>query len=121
MTSAGALVDGLRTLKARKIAMVAPYMKPLTRLVAEYIEAEGIEVVDAIALEIPDNLEVGRRDPMALVEHLQGPEARWRRCAGAVVVRADAVACRDPGRREGVRPAGGVGRGLHDLPDAAEA
>jgi maleate isomerase len=42
-------------------------MKPLTRLVADYIEAEGIEVVDAIALEIPDNLEVGRRDPMALV------------------------------------------------------
>ena len=47
--------------------MVAPYLEPLTRLVAEYIEADGIEVVDAIALEIPDNLEVGRRDPMALV------------------------------------------------------
>ena len=68
VTSAGALVDGLKTLKARRIAMVAPYLKPLTGLVADYIEAEGIEVVDAIALEIPDNLEVGRRDPMALVE-----------------------------------------------------
>ena len=68
VTSAGALVDGLKTLNARKIALVAPYLKPLTQLVVEYIEAEGIEVVDAIALEIPDNLEVGRRDPMALVE-----------------------------------------------------
>lgn len=68
VTSAGALVEGLKVLKARKIAMIAPYMKPLTQLVAEYIEAEGIEVVDRIALEIPDNLEVGRRDPMALVE-----------------------------------------------------
>jgi maleate isomerase len=67
VTSAGALVEGLKALGARKIAMVAPYMKPLTQLVAEYIEAEGIEVVDAIALEIPDNVEVGRRDPMALV------------------------------------------------------
>ena len=66
VTSAGALVDGLKTLGAKRIAMVAPYMKPLTRMVAEYIEAEGIEVVDTIALEIPDNLEVGRRDPMAL-------------------------------------------------------
>jgi maleate isomerase len=66
VTSAGALVDGLKTLGAKRIAMVAPYMKPLTRMVAEYIEAEGIEVIDAIALEIPDNLEVGRRDPMAL-------------------------------------------------------
>src|SRR5688572_4294885 len=68
VTSAGALVDGLKTLKAKKIALVAPYMKPLTNIVCEYIEYEGIEVVDRIALEIPDNLEVGRRDPMALVE-----------------------------------------------------
>jgi maleate isomerase len=68
VTSAGALVEGLRTLKARRIAMIAPYMKPLTQIVADYIEAEGIEVADTIALEIPDNLEVGRRDPMALVD-----------------------------------------------------
>jgi maleate isomerase len=68
VTSAGALVDGLRVLGAKRIAMVAPYMKPLTKMVAEYIEHEGFEVADAIALEIPDNLEVGRRDPMALVE-----------------------------------------------------
>lgn len=68
VTSAGALVDGLRTLKVRKIAMVAPYLKPLTRLVADYLEAEGIEVIDSISLEIADNVEVGRRDPMALVE-----------------------------------------------------
>jgi maleate isomerase len=67
VTSAGALIEGLKTLNARKIAMVAPYLKPLTQLVADYIEAEGIEVVDSIALEIPDNVTVGRRDPMALV------------------------------------------------------
>ena len=80
VTSAGALVEGLKTLKARKVALIAPYLKPLTQLVADYIEAEGIEVVDKIALEIPDNLEVGRRDPMALVEiykrlNLQGVDA----------------------------------------------
>ena len=40
VTSAGALVEGLKTLKARKIAMVAPYMKPLTKLVAEYINVK---------------------------------------------------------------------------------
>jgi maleate isomerase len=66
VTSAGALVDSVKAIGATRIAMIAPYMKPLTQLVAEYIEAEGIEVVDRIALEIPDNLEVGRRDPMAL-------------------------------------------------------
>ncbi|HEY6360526.1 MAG TPA: hypothetical protein VIX63_05450 [Vicinamibacterales bacterium] len=76
VTSAGALVDGLKTLGARRIAMVAPYMKPLTRMVAEYIEAEGIEVVDTIALEIPDNLEVGRQDPMALCAIYRGLNLR---------------------------------------------
>lgn len=68
VTSAGALVHGLRTLGAKRIALVAPYVKSLCNLVAEYIEHEGFEVADRIALEIPDNLEVGRRDPMALVD-----------------------------------------------------
>jgi maleate isomerase len=68
VTSAGALVHGLRTLEAKRIAMVAPYVQSLCLMVAEYLEHEGFEVVDTIALEIPDNLEVGRRDPLALVD-----------------------------------------------------
>ena len=67
VTSAGALIEGLKHLRARKIALIAPYMKPLTKLVTEYIEAEGIEVVDAIALEIPDNLAVAAHDPDNLI------------------------------------------------------
>src|SRR5438552_10535604 len=63
VTSAGALVAGLKTLNAKKIALVAPYLKPLTMLVVDYLEAEGIQVIDYIALEIADNLEVGRCDP----------------------------------------------------------
>jgi maleate isomerase len=68
VTSAGALVDGLKTLGAKKVSILAPYMKPLTRLVIDYLEHEGIEVIDSISLEIPDNLEVGRQDPMAPAE-----------------------------------------------------
>jgi maleate isomerase len=68
VTSAGALVHGLRTLQAKKIAMVAPYVQSLCTMVAEYIEHEGFTVVDRVALEIADNVEVGRRDPMALAE-----------------------------------------------------
>jgi maleate isomerase len=66
VTSAGALVESLHAMGAKRIAMVAPYVKALTCLVADYIGAEDIEVVDRIALEIPDNLAVGRRDPLAL-------------------------------------------------------
>ena len=43
-------------------------MRPLTDLVVECLEEAGIEVVDTISLEIPDNLEVGRRNPEDLVE-----------------------------------------------------
>ncbi|EPZ44103.1 aspartate/glutamate racemase family protein [Alicyclobacillus acidoterrestris] len=68
ISSAGALIDGIRTLGAKRIALIAPYMKPLTKTVIEYIEAEGIEVTDSISLEIPDNLEVGRQNPLNLVD-----------------------------------------------------
>ena len=68
VTSAGALVDGIKAIGAKRVSILAPYMKPLTRLVIDYIENEGIEVVDSISLEIPDNLEVGRQDPLAPAE-----------------------------------------------------
>lgn len=72
ITSAGALVDGLKVLGAKKVALICPYMKPLAQLVIDYIENEGIEVVDSIALEIPDNIEVGRRDGAAPIEIASG-------------------------------------------------
>jgi maleate isomerase len=68
LTSAGALVDGIKVLDAKKISIVAPYVKSLTKLVIGYIEHEGIEVIDSISLEIPDNLVVGARDPLAPAE-----------------------------------------------------
>lgn len=80
VTSAGALVDGLKAIGAKKVSLLAPYMKPLTALVIDYIESEGIEVVDSISLEIADNLEVGRQDTMAPIEitrrlNIQGVDA----------------------------------------------
>ncbi|AIO72731.1 Asp/Glu racemase [Burkholderia multivorans] len=66
LTSAGALVDALRVIGAKRIVVVAPYMKPLTELVVDYIRNEGYDVIAYRALEIPDNLEVGRHDPARL-------------------------------------------------------
>lgn len=68
VSSAGALVEGLTALKAKRVAIITPYMKPLTALVKDYIENEGFEVVDAMSLEIADNIAVGERDPNALIE-----------------------------------------------------
>lgn len=72
VSSAGALLDALRHLGARRVAMVTPYMKPLTALVAEYVEDAGIEVQDTVALEVPDNRAVAALDPEGLRDH-------WRR------------------------------------------
>ena len=68
VTSAGALIHGLETLSVKRIALVTPYVKQLTELVIGYIEAEGFEVLDSVSLGISNNIAVGRRDPMALVE-----------------------------------------------------
>lgn len=86
VTSAGALIDGLKALGAKKVSIIAPYMKPMTKLVIEYIEAEGIEVVDSLSLEIHDNLEVGARDPKA-------PAELWRKLNLANVDAIVASAC----------------------------
>ena len=66
VTSAGALVEALAVIKAKRIAIVAPYIKPLTRMVIDYIQAEGVEVVSHAALEISDNHKVGAHDPANL-------------------------------------------------------
>jgi maleate isomerase len=67
VTSAGALVNALHVLGARRISLVAPYLRPLTELVVDYIRDEGVEVADYTALEIPDNLQVAAHDPKRLV------------------------------------------------------
>lgn len=63
VSSAGALVRTLHALGLRRVAIVAPYMKPLTAMVTAYIEGSGIAVQDAVSLEVQDNVAVGRLNP----------------------------------------------------------
>ena len=68
VTSAGALVKTLGELGFSRVAVLAPYMKPLTQTVVDYIAAEGFEVSAVHSLEISDNLAVGRRDPFQALD-----------------------------------------------------
>ena len=69
VSSAGALLTALQDLGAKRIAIITPYLRPLTELVAQYIQSAGIVVHDALSLEVSDNVEVGRLDPADLLEH----------------------------------------------------
>lgn len=59
LSSAGALVGALTDVKAKRVALVMPYLRPLARTVVAYVESEGFEVADWAALEVADNAEVG--------------------------------------------------------------
>jgi len=60
VTSAGALVEGVRELGAERVALVTPYLRPLAEKVVGYLEAYGISVTDWVALEEPDNAKVAQ-------------------------------------------------------------
>ena len=57
VSSAGALIDALHALGARRTALITPYVKPLTKAVSRYIEECGVAVADAVSLEVDDNIE----------------------------------------------------------------
>ena len=67
ISSAGALVRVLGRLGARRVAIITPYMKPLTELVVSYLAAHDIQVADSISLEVPDNIAVGRLEAGNLI------------------------------------------------------
>ncbi len=84
-SSAGALVRTLQRLGARRVAIVAPYVPQLTKVVVDYLAGYGIEVGDAVSLEVADNVEVGRLDPANLIGHASSLD---RRDVDAVVLSA---------------------------------
>ena len=85
VTSACARSEGIRALGARRVSLIAPYASELTAMVVDCIEQSGIEVIDAISLEVTDNRQVGELDPMALVDVVKKLNVRG---ADAVVLSA---------------------------------
>jgi maleate isomerase len=83
VSSAGALVRTIQGAGMERVAILTPYVKPLTAKVAGYLEAEGIEVVDTLSLEVADNVEVGRLDPTRLPD--LAAQMDLRRADGLVI------------------------------------
>jgi maleate isomerase len=67
VSSAGGMVDTLRLIEARRVAVIAPYLPALTQRVCDYIAAEDVVVAEARSLSVADNSAVGRLDPQNLL------------------------------------------------------
>jgi maleate isomerase len=66
LSSAGALIEAIRHVGARSVAIVAPYVPALTQTVVAGLNSAGIEVCDSISLGVDDNLKVGQLPPSQL-------------------------------------------------------
>jgi len=68
ISSAGALVEAIKQLGARTVAVVAPYLPALTQTVLAELNNAGIDVCDSISLGVDDNLKVAQLPPSQLPE-----------------------------------------------------
>ena len=118
VTSAGALVGALHTMGARSVTLVAPYVRPLTQTVVDYIRNEGIEVGDSRPSKSPTTCASRPTTP-----------ANWCRSCGSWTTATPTPWCSRPACRcrrwspsrwsEGTRQAGPVRGHRHRPPDDA--
>ncbi len=66
ISSAGALVEAVKHLGARTVAVVTPYLPALTDAVLAGLNSAGIDVCDSISLGVDDNLKVAQLPPSQL-------------------------------------------------------
>jgi maleate isomerase len=72
VTTAGAVVEALRALRALKIRVFTPYAETVNRLERAFLEAHGFRVASIRGLGLVDNLRIGRVSS-AEIEGLVGP------------------------------------------------
>jgi maleate isomerase len=60
VATAGAVIDALKFLDVKKVAVATPYIDELNKLEEKFLQDNGFEVVDIKGLGIVRNLEIGR-------------------------------------------------------------
>jgi maleate isomerase len=72
------LLEALRVLSAKRIALGAPWSTPVNQTVAAFLQANGVKVLAQEALGLIRNLEIGLLDPQTALEvgrRVNRPEA----------------------------------------------
>jgi len=60
VATAGAVIEALKTLNAKKVAVATPYIDEINLLERNFLSQNGFQVVDLKGLGIRDNLEIGK-------------------------------------------------------------
>lgn len=60
VATAGAVVEALKALEIRRVAVATPYIDEINGLERDFLEANGFEVLDIRGLKIVDNTSIGR-------------------------------------------------------------
>jgi len=78
VATAGAVVDALKAMDIKNLAVATPYIESINRLEKEFLTANSFRVVDLKGLGIKDNLKIGEltsQDAYTLVMKLRYEEA----------------------------------------------
>lgn len=78
VATAGAVVDALKAMGVRNLAVATPYIESVNRLEKKFLTANGFNVVDLKGLGIKDNLQIGEltsQDAYKLVMKLRCQKA----------------------------------------------
>ncbi len=78
ITTASAVLDALKQLSVKKVAIATPYIDEVNEKEREFLEANGFQVVNIKGLQIEENLEIGRQPPeiaYRLAKDVDRPEA----------------------------------------------
>jgi len=67
-TASTALLEALRVLSAKRIALGAPWSAPVNQTVATFLEANGVKVLAQETLGLIRNLEIGLLDPQTALD-----------------------------------------------------
>jgi len=67
VTTAGAVIDALKFLDVKKVAVATPYIDELNKLEEKFLQDNGFRVVDIKGLGIVRNLEIGRLSYESLI------------------------------------------------------
>jgi maleate isomerase len=78
ITTAGAVIAALNTLKIKNVSVATPYTNEINNLVEKFLVANGFRVVDLKGLHLSDNLKIGRisaKTTHQLISRLKHEEA----------------------------------------------